>query len=49
MAYVVEWEMNREDPSATTCSYTHVASEDDARSVEQLEAILRPNSRVKEK
>jgi hypothetical protein len=38
--------LGRGDPSLTLGAYTHVASEDDVRIAEQLDAILRPNRKV---
>jgi integrase len=40
--------LGHSDPSLTLGIYTHVASEDDERSAEQLDGILRPNAPKKE-
>jgi integrase len=40
--------LGHSDPSLTLGVYTHVASEDDFRFVEQLDGILRPNAPKKE-
>jgi integrase len=40
--------LGHSDPSLTLGVYTHVASEDDERFVEQLDGILRPNAPKKE-
>jgi len=36
--------LGHSDPSLTLGMYTHVASEDDVRFAERLDAILRPNA-----
>ena len=40
--------LGHSDPSLTLGVYTHAESEDDARFVEQLDGILRPNAPKKE-